>query len=117
MTFATGSSTISPSFQATLDQVAASLVKYPNSVVDVYGHTDTVGTASSNQALSERRAQAVTNYLISRGVSSARVRWQGFGETQLRVQTGDGVNEPLNRRVEIKVIPFTEAEARAAQGQ
>ena len=117
VTFATGSSTISPSFQATLDQVAASLVKYPNSVVDVYGHTDTVGTASSNQALSERRAQAVTNYLISRGVSSARVRWQGFGETQLRVQTGDGVNEPLNRRVEIKVIPFTEAEARAAQGQ
>lgn len=117
VTFATGSASISPSFQATLDQVAANLVKYPNSVVDVYGHTDTVGSASSNQALSERRAQAVANYLTSRGVSAARIRWQGFGETQLKVQTGDGVNEPLNRRVEIKVIPFTEAEARAAAGQ
>ncbi len=92
-------------------------MQYPNSLIDVYGHTDTVGSASSNQALSERRAQAVANYLTSRGVSSARIRWQGFGETQLKVQTGDGVNEPLNRRVEIKMIPFTEAEARAAAGQ
>ena len=119
VTFATGSASISPSFQDALDSVAASLVKYPNSIIDVYGHTDTVGSASFNQQLSERRAQAVANYLISRGVSAARLRWQGFGETQLRVQTGDNVAEPLNRRVEIKVIPFDEqdvAEAQAAQG-
>ncbi|WFL78755.1 OmpA family protein [Altererythrobacter arenosus] len=119
VTFATGSASISPSFQDALDSVAASLVKYPNSIIDVYGHTDTVGSASFNQQLSERRAQAVANYLISRGVSAARLRWQGFGETQLRVQTRDNVAEPLNRRVEIKVIPFDEqdvAEAQAAQG-
>ncbi|MXO60590.1 OmpA family protein [Altererythrobacter salegens] len=117
VTFPTGSSSISASFQATLDQVAANLVQYPNSLVDVYGHTDTVGSSSSNQALSERRAQSVANYLTSRGVAASRIRWQGFGETQLKVQTGDNVNEPLNRRVEIKVIPFTEAEAKAAAGQ
>lgn len=115
VTFATGSASISPSFQDALDSVAASLVKYPNSIVDVYGHTDTVGSASFNQALSERRAQSVANYLISRGVSAARIRWQGFGETQLRVATGDNVNEPLNRRVEIKVMPFDDQDVAAAR--
>lgn len=115
VTFATGSYSISPSFQSALDSVAASLVKYPNSIVDVYGHTDTVGSSSSNQLLSERRARAVHDYLIQRGVAASRLRWQGFGETQLRVQTGDGVNEPLNRRVEIKVIPFDDEDVRAAQ--
>lgn len=115
VTFATGSASISPNFQDALDSVAASLVKYPNSIVDVYGHTDTVGSASFNQQLSERRAQSVANYLISRGVSASRLRWQGFGETQLRVATGDNVNEPLNRRVEIKVIPFDEQDVRDAQ--
>ena len=115
VTFATGSSVISPSFQATLNQVADSLTRYPNSLVDVYGHTDTVGSTASNQQLSEERARAVANYLISRGVAASRIRWQGFGETQLRVQTGDGVNEPLNRRVEIKVVPLTQAEIDAAR--
>jgi outer membrane protein OmpA-like peptidoglycan-associated protein len=115
VTFATGSTVISPSFQATLNQVADSMTRYPNSLIDVYGHTDTVGTTASNQRLSEERARAVTNYLVSRGVASGRVRWQGFGETQLRVQTGDNVNEPLNRRVEIKVVPISQEEAAAAR--
>jgi outer membrane protein OmpA-like peptidoglycan-associated protein len=115
VTFATGSSVISPSFQATLNQVADSLTRYPNSLIDVYGHTDTVGSTASNQRLSEERARAVTNYLVSRGVAASRIRWQGFGETQLKVQTGDGVNEPLNRRVEIKVMPLTQAQIDAAR--
>ncbi len=82
VTFATGSSSISPGFQSLLDRVANSLTQYPNSLVDVYGYTDTVGSTSSNQRLSEQRAQAVANYLISRGVSSARIRWMGFGEIE-----------------------------------
>ncbi|GGE04973.1 hypothetical protein GCM10011515_25680 [Tsuneonella deserti] len=114
VTFATGSYAINPGFQTLLDRVASSLQQYPNSLVDVYGYTDTVGSASSNQRLSEQRAQAVSNYLISRGVSSARIRWMGFGETNLKVQTGDNVNEPLNRRVEIKIIPVSQAEANSA---
>ena len=115
VTFATGSYSINPGFQTLLDRVAASLQQYPNSLVDVYGYTDTVGSSSSNQRLSEQRAQAVTNYLIRRGVSSARIGWLGFGETNLKVQTGDNVNEPLNRRVEIKIIPVSQAEASAAR--
>lgn len=115
VTFATGSATITPTFRSTLDQVAASLVQYPNSLIDVYGHTDTVGSTASNQRLSEERARAVTNYLTSRGVASSRVRWQGFGETQLKVATGDGVNEPANRRVEIKIVPITQEDVAAAR--
>ena len=117
VTFATGSAAITPSFQATLNEVAESLTKYPNSLVDVYGHTDTVGSTASNQTLSEERARAVTNYLTSRGVASNRIRWQGFGETQLKVATADNVNEPRNRRVEIKVVPISQEEVSAARGQ
>ena len=117
VTFATGSTTITPSFQATLNEVAESLTKYPNSLVDVYGHTDTVGSTASNQTLSEERARAVTNYLVSRGVAASRIRWQGFGETQLKVATADNVNEPRNRRVEIKVVPISQEEVSAARGQ
>ena len=115
VTFATGSYSVSPGFQSLLDRVATSLQQYPNSLVDVYGHTDTVGSSASNQRLSEQRAQAVSNYLISRGVSSSRIRWMGFGETQLKIPTGDNVNEPMNRRVEIKIIPLTQAEIDAAR--
>ena len=61
VTFATGSYSINPAFQSSLDRVAASLQQYPNSLVDVYGYTDTVGSSSSNQRLSEQRAQAVAN--------------------------------------------------------
>jgi outer membrane protein OmpA-like peptidoglycan-associated protein len=114
VTFATGSSSINPGFQTLLDRVAGSLQQYPNSLVDVYGHTDTVGSTASNQRLSEQRAQSVSNYLISRGVSSSRIRWMGFGETQLKVSTGDNVNEPMNRRVEIKIIPISQQEAASA---
>ena len=117
VTFATGSTTITPSFQATLNEVAESLTKYPNSLIDVYGHTDTVGSTASNQTLSEERARAVTNYLINRGVASNRIRWQGYGETQLKVATADNVNEPRNRRVEIKVVPISQEEVSAARGQ
>ena len=115
VTFATGSYAISTQFRATLDQIAQSLRDYPNSLVDVYGHTDTVGSTASNQRLSEERARAVANYLIGRGVASSRIRWQGFGETQLKVATGDGVNEPLNRRVEIKIVPVTQEDVAAAR--
>ncbi|MGH6787270.1 MAG: OmpA family protein [Novosphingobium sp.] len=115
VTFATGSYAISPAFKDTLDKVAASMVQYPNSLIDVYGHTDTVGSTASNQTLSEERARAVANYLISRGIAASRVRWQGFGETQLKVATGDNVNEPLNRRVEIKIVPISAEDVAAAR--
>nr|WP_137676953.1 OmpA family protein [Parerythrobacter lutipelagi] len=118
VTFATGSANINAGFYGTLDSVAASLVKYPNSLIDVYGFTDTTGSDALNQRLSEQRAQAVADYLVSRGVARSRIATQGFGERYdyLRVKTGDGVAEPLNRRVEIKITPVSQDDVQAAQG-
>ncbi len=118
VTFATGSANINPSFQQTLDTVAQSLIKYPNSLIDVYGFTDTTGSTALNQRLSEQRAQAVADYLAARGVARGRLATRGFGESydQLRVKTADGVAEPLNRRVEIKIIPISQDDVNAARG-
>ena len=119
VTFATGSASINNTFRMTLDRVANSLRQYPNSIVDVYGYTDSTGSDSFNQRLSEQRAQAVASYLISQGVASSRIRSQGFGENPQYFK-GDNATEygrALNRRVEIKIVPFTEADVQAARQQ
>ena len=118
VTFARGSADINPGFYQTLDSVAESLIKYPNSLVDVYGFTDTTGSDALNQRLSEQRAQAVADYLAARGVARSRFATRGFGEAydQLRVKTADSVDEPLNRRVEIKIIPISQDDVAAARG-
>lgn len=117
VTFALGSASINPGFQDTLNSVADSLVRYPNSLIDVYGFTDTTGSPATNQRLSEQRAQAVADYLAVRGVARSRMETRGFGEDRayLRVPTGDNVNEPRNRRVEIKIIPISQDEVSAAR--
>ena len=117
VTFATGSAQINPGFYDTLNTVAESLIKYPNSLIDVYGFTDTTGSNALNQRLSEQRAQAVADYLASRGVARARIETRGFGEQYdyLRVKTADGVAEPLNRRVEIKITPISQEDVEAAR--
>ena len=117
VTFATGSAAINQTFRNTLDKVANSLRQYPNSLVDVYGYTDSTGSDATNQRLSEQRAQAVSSYLTSQGVASSRIRWQGFGENPQYFK-GDNSTEfgrSLNRRVEIKIVPFSEADVQAAQ--
>lgn len=117
VTFDVGSATLNPAFRDTLNGVAENLVQYPNSLVDVYGHTDSTGSDAFNQALSERRAQTVANYMQSRGVAQARIRWQGFGET-LPIESNDTeAGRAANRRVEIKIIPFDEQDVREAQAQ
>lgn len=117
VTFATGSAAINPGFYTTLDSVAETLIKYPNSLIDVYGFTDTTGSPTTNQALSDRRAQAGADYLAAKGVARARMATKGFGEQYdyLRVKTGDNVNEPLNRRVEIKIIPVSQDDVSRAR--
>jgi hypothetical protein len=72
--------------------------------IDVIGHTDTVGSAESNRALSQQRAQVVADELIRQGVPATDIATIGRGEDDLLVATADGVDEPRNRRVEI-VVP------------
>ncbi|MBV7258485.1 OmpA family protein [Erythrobacter crassostreae] len=119
VTFARGSANINQGFYDTLNTVADSLIQYPNSLIDVYGFTDTTGSNALNQRLSEQRAQAVADYLAARGVARSRMATRGFGEDddQLRVKTADGVDEPLNRRVEIKIIPISQEDVEAARSQ
>ncbi|MFZ1742778.1 MAG: OmpA family protein [Pontixanthobacter sp.] len=115
VTFAVNSYTINPAFRNTLDRVATSLQTYPDSLIDVYGHTDSTGSDSYNQRLSEQRAEAVANYLGSRGVNSARIRWQGFGETAPIADNTTESGRALNRRVEIKIIPISQDDVAAAR--
>lgn len=119
VTFATGSADINPGFYDSLNSIAESLIQYPNSLIDVYGFTDTTGSDATNQRLSEQRADAVANYLAARGVARSRIATRGYGESYdyLRVKTADNVNQPLNRRVEIKIIPISQDDVNAARAQ
>ena len=69
--------------------------------LQVSGHADSSGGDAYNLALSERRARNVADLLVGKGVAADSLVVQSFGETRPAVQTGDGVREPLNRRVEI----------------
>jgi len=81
---------------------AAQSAKEGNIVqITVTGHTDTVGSAKYNQALSERRASAVKSALVSDGLAGGEITTVGVGKTGLLVPTADGVREPQNRRAEI----------------
>lgn len=117
VTFAVNSAEISPGFQTTLDQIANSLVTYPNSLVDVMGHTDSTGSDSYNLDLSKRRADAVQNYLAMRGVSSARIESIGYGEAYPVASNDTPEGRARNRRVEIKITPITQEDVAAAQSQ
>ncbi len=67
----------------------------------VVGHTDTVGSPAYNNALSMRRSGAVKDGLIGNGIPANAISTAGRGESELMVQTGDGVKEPQNRRATI----------------
>lgn len=117
VTFDVDSSTLKPQFRTTLNEISANLNEYPNSLIDVYGHTDSTGSDQYNQALSERRASTVANYLVMQGVSAARIRSQGYGET-MPIASNDTIEgRARNRRVEIKIVPITQEQVQAAQQQ
>ncbi len=115
VTFDVGSASLRPAFRATLDRVATSMMEYPDSLIDVYGHTDSTGSDVFNQRLSEQRAATVMNYLISRGVPAARLRSQGFGETMPVASNDTTDGRARNRRVEIKIVPITQDDVAAAR--
>lgn len=107
ITFATGSDRISSDFAGTLDSVALILQKYDQTAISVNGHTDSDGAASFNQSLSERRASAVSQYLISKQVNPQRLVTRGFGETQPIAPNTSAAGKGQNRRVELHIVPRT----------
>lgn len=108
VTFAFGSSDLDPQFFAVLDSVAKVLNKYNKTLVEVAGHTDSVGSAESNLILSERRANTVAEYLVSRGVNRDRTMVVGAGEEYPVASNGTAEGRALNRRVELSLLPIRE---------
>ncbi|MEH3037601.1 MAG: OmpA family protein [Sphingomonas adhaesiva] len=106
--FAYNSANVEPQFRATLDRVASVLADYNQTYIDVYGHTDSTGSDSYNQGLSERRAISVADYLSSHGVAPARIATRGFGETQPIASNETEEGRAANRRVEIKIVPVSQ---------
>jgi outer membrane protein OmpA-like peptidoglycan-associated protein len=88
-----------------LDQVVEQAMRIGAPQIQVSGYTDNPGTSPYNQALSERRASAVRDYLVARGIAYDHVVAQGFGKENPRVPTPEGAREAQNRRVEISILP------------
>lgn len=103
--FATDSAAVRPDLQQDLFTVAGSLQQYPQSNIQVIGHTDSDGDADYNQRLSERRANGVSSVLINAGVPAARIQPIGRGENQPVASNLDAAGKAQNRRVEIVIVP------------
>lgn len=103
--FATGSASLRPDLQREIRSIAANLISYPSSNIEVVGHTDDVGSAAANQDLSERRAYSVANVLVGAGVPSRRISTYGRGEDQPVASNASASGRAMNRRVEIIIRP------------
>ncbi|PYE84101.1 OmpA family protein [Pseudoroseicyclus aestuarii] len=99
--FRTGSARVDADQQQTLDQAARLFREGSPIVMIVSGGADTVGDATRNLDLSIRRAQQVADGLVARGIPAERLQVLGRGNSELPVETADGVDQRLNRQVEI----------------
>lgn len=106
VTFDFGKSDLKPQFYPALNNVARTLADYGQTIVEVAGHTDSIGSDAVNQRLSEQRANAVGNYLIGQGLQRQRFEIVGFGKTMPIADNGTEQGRALNRRVEIRVVPL-----------
>ena len=105
VTFASGSPNINADFYGVLNAVALVLKEYDKTTVDVVGHTDSVGSESYNQQLSENRARSVAEYLSSQGILPARLLLAGMGEAQPIASNDTPEGRTQNRRVTIQITP------------
>ena len=87
--------------RASLDDAAAVFLEYPKTAIIAQGHTDSTGTEEHNQALSERRAGAVENYLVGRGVEGGRIAAIGYGEGEPVADNSTDSGRRQNRRVDL----------------
>ncbi len=110
-----GKSDLKSTSRTDLSDLATSLQRYPNTDVQVYGHTDSVGSDDFNQALSERRAEAAASYLVSQGISRSRITTIGRGERSPVASNDSETGRAQNRRVEIAIVASEEFQRQAAQ--
>jgi outer membrane protein OmpA-like peptidoglycan-associated protein len=102
--FATGQFNLSPTARSEVGRIAAVLTQFPDHQIAVEGHTDSVGSEVTNQALSEQRAASVRAALIAEGLDPARVTAVGFGQNRPIADNATAAGRAQNRRVEIVIL-------------
>ena len=105
VTFDFGKAELKPQFYPALNNVASTLREYNQTIVEVSGHTDSIGSEAVNQRLSEQRAASVGNYLIGQGLQRERFEIVGMGKRYPVASNDTDAGRALNRRVEIRVLP------------
>jgi outer membrane protein OmpA-like peptidoglycan-associated protein len=98
-----------------LDKLVTVLTRYPDTNIEVQGHTDSKGSKIYNQSLSERRAVAVSAYLTGKSITDSRVTIKGFGETAPKYGNETDEGRTRNRRVEFLVTANEKMKAEAAK--
>ena len=114
--FDSNSATLRPASETDITKMAAILQKYPDTNVLVEGHTDNTGSDAINQPLSERRAQAVANSTVAKGLASSRVTTQGYGSTQPIADNTTTEGKQTNRRVEVAIYANEKMKKAAEKG-
>ena len=108
ITFPTASSNLRTDFYDVLDSVALVLEEFDQTIIVVAGFTDSVGSTSYNQMLSESRARSVATYLQNKEIKTVRFEVIGFGESSPIADNNTEAGRALNRRVELTLLPITE---------
>ncbi len=108
ITFDFNKSTLKPQFYGALNGVASTLAEYNQTMIEVVGHTDSIGTDAVNDRLSKERAESVASYLGAQGVQRARIETLGAGKRYPIASNDTESGRAQNRRVEIRVIPLTQ---------
>jgi OOP family OmpA-OmpF porin len=102
--FRLGSTKITKGSSRALDEVASILKQNPDIIVEIGGHTDTMGKATVNRAISLNRAEEVKLYLVSQGVPASQMVTKGYGEVHPIASNRDAYGRAMNRRIEFKVL-------------
>ncbi len=105
ITFPVDGTTVKSSLMGPLASLASNINDYPGTIIQVVGNTDSSGSESYNQTLSERRAQSVANILVADGVAPSRVQTVGMGENAPIASNSTEAGRAQNRRVDINIIP------------
>jgi outer membrane protein OmpA-like peptidoglycan-associated protein len=108
ITFEVDKTDVKPNFVEVLGSVALVLKEYKSTMIEVAGHTDSTGSNSYNQLLSQQRAHSVSRVLINSGVEGIRIDTVGYGETRPIATNNTPAGRQQNRRVELTLLPYAE---------
>lgn len=114
--FKINSSEISDSYKSDLSSAAEVFAKYPDTNIVIEGHTDDTGSDELNMNLSQKRAEAVRDFLVSKGVAANRLTTKWYGETQPKYPNDSEANREKNRRVELGVVANDQMKDEAKKG-